>query len=195
MSFTLVALSTFLGVSAGALAPRQSATPAYYYTPNYSCPPDPFFLGGAFYNIDISDMSQGYVECYTEDVTCNHNLNDGGLWDSQPSSCPASIADYSAPCGPQCPDYESGTVAADPLSYITAYAYTWLACTYQNSGDTCSYDSSTGGFLSSASDPGCDQYSYAPSTCPGYFRRRYRGEDNFTAMLKKKALAEAPLPS
>ncbi|KAJ6512677.1 hypothetical protein C8R45DRAFT_1067882 [Mycena sanguinolenta] len=189
----LVLLSAALGSSAGALAPRASSVPLSYYTPAYFCPSWSIYRD---YN-NINNPSTSFLFCFdylsNPQRTCYFSMNDGTLipetdWGYSDASCSglSAIPEQQQPCGLRCPSMSLTGVALERATEETNE----LDCLYSR---WCYYN------LDGTPRPGNgdDCPLTVIDSCVSNRRRRYRGEDNFTALLRKRSriAAAKPVPS
>nr|GAT50839.1 predicted protein [Mycena chlorophos] len=203
----IILLSTALGASSTAVvaqprnaAPAPSASPASPYNPSIFCDPSTFHVA-EWYDISSSNPAKGTLACVADSnrYICQYDMSSGNLEPFQPSQCSASpsletaVPSTSEPCGYRCPTTPSSS-SSSLFAISGLLNLDNIVCTYKN-GAICTY-STTSGQLVDGQDDGCS-VSMAPSTCGGATRRRYRREDNLTAMLKRKAAAarDAPMQS
>ncbi|KAJ6512662.1 hypothetical protein C8R45DRAFT_325013 [Mycena sanguinolenta] len=203
MLFLLVLLSAALGSSASALASRASPVPISYYTPPYLCP------SGSDYQdyIDINYPPSSILYCLNgmtyPSGKCFFSLTDGTLMpsyygDFSDPSCNgiSAIPGQQQPCGFRCPSLApDGTALGRATAQDDEFSCLYSAwCNYNLDGTLQpqpDYDDrdDMGGSDNSNSCP-----PTVVDTCVAN-RRRFRGEDNLTALLRKRNMLAAAKPA
>ncbi|KAF7318483.1 hypothetical protein HMN09_00357500 [Mycena chlorophos] len=197
--FLLPLASLSLQTANAALAPRQSSSVssiAPYWPENWLCPSARTWVITDYEQITSADPTVGTLTCTPTllgaSIKCQYFLANGTIvpaYNTTGSYCnqngyTEATAASSATCGWMCPLY--GT-AGDSIDRVAFEPNQPITCAYL--GDKthgCSYSTTTGA-LSTSTTQGSTCPPSASWTCPSR-RRRYRSEDNYTAMLKKKAL-------
>ncbi|KAF7372870.1 hypothetical protein MSAN_00493100 [Mycena sanguinolenta] len=204
-----------LAAAAAALTPRASAPPIPYYRPAWQCPTS-YTAGTTVYPvIAVSFRTATYnaatvdlISCETNLLSCLYDLKTGLIQSisGMPTWCGTGLQPNSG-CAYECPlsngistdsfltssfaNYTSGTnVIEKLLCYYGTNTQTGTGSSYDAS---CTYDFVKGTITAAGTHKSAE-------TCQGPLtldcgstatrRRRYRKEDNFTAMLARKALRE-----
>ncbi|KAF7313377.1 MFS domain-containing protein [Mycena chlorophos] len=186
----LVVFIAALSALADAPAPAPSPVPSdpNYYYPTYACAAG---TDTATWTVDsVNNPSNGTVECYIPEADCYYYLN--GTYDADDSNearaaCPRTATPASQ--NPSCNSFLCPKTNPDGsvLSSFDWYIYeSESSCSYDD-GSTCAYDVN-GNFITSESNGDCPTTVIPASCASNPNRRRYRKEDNFTAMLRKKAV-------
>ncbi|KAJ6490109.1 hypothetical protein C8R45DRAFT_1073940 [Mycena sanguinolenta] len=209
-----------LAPAAPALAPRASDSPIAYYRPPWQCP-ESYNVGGKAYPVIVSavrkakfDSPTDVLSCQTTTDKCSYNLKTGLVQIGQPAWCDPNVEPYSG-CAYECP--VGNGIAQDYLVGAGSLKYTSdttnldsLVCNYGTDTPTggsvddatCTYDFVAGTVTPSGANKAAEKCQGPLSLDCGSTptrRRRYRGEDNFTAMLARRVLREresaAPEPA
>ncbi|KAF7318512.1 hypothetical protein HMN09_00361000 [Mycena chlorophos] len=205
-SITTTALLLSAAHFAAADAPPAQSSPtpqdpAYYYPP-YTCPSGvDSYLWESNHNLIVDRPAHQYVECVWQggNTDCTWNYNGELKTDTSSSYCLKSPIPWGA--APNC-----AFSLCPKYLYITggprAGTVQNLRSVYWENGDSvgtgftnCQYDGNdlcwynTRGDLIPGSSSTSDCAQTAISSC-AVNRRRYRQEDNFTAMLRKRAASD-----
>ncbi|KAF7292070.1 hypothetical protein MIND_01233100 [Mycena indigotica] len=202
-SSILIPLLFAASVSAGFLVadPAPPAPPApspafvTYYRPRFHCPAGLAVAADDVQAIDIADRTVGRLVCAgrrrtdidAEQISCAFRNSDGALLPGISHSKCAGLVAAEGPRSPSTCVFLCATKNKDgvPLARMALTRGGDTACYYYN--EWCTYSGVNG-------NPGPDGGSRCPAragTSCILGRRRFRGEDNFTAMLRKKAEEEA----
>ncbi|RPD64544.1 hypothetical protein L226DRAFT_617799 [Lentinus tigrinus ALCF2SS1-7] len=190
--------SLALTASAGhALAPRASPSPGdSFYRPPYQCATSitqfvgsPLPLASADYRTDTNSLNCEYGD---EMDSCSYDTATGALAVPGLAGCPATLS-ATGGCVYECALKETGGTDLLEVLYL-AYDNTlqceywtgnqWLFCLYSSSGTL----SANSGASSGHSCPTTVSYQCAVGQSP---RRSYRGVDNYTAWLDRRAARRA----
>ncbi|KAI9059492.1 hypothetical protein FKP32DRAFT_1679761 [Trametes sanguinea] len=192
---TLAALGATAS-AAGALAPRASPVPGQtYYRPPYSCASsitqygETYALTASDYRTDTASLNCEYGDLGN---SCQYLTTTGALVVPSEADlgCPTTLPPTSG-CVYECALTETGGTnllevlyTADGSDLQCEYwtGSQWLFCLYDGSGAILG---SSGG----SAGHGCPQT--ASYQCDASTRRGYRGEDNYTASLARRAARRA----
>ncbi|KAI9057955.1 hypothetical protein FKP32DRAFT_1597666 [Trametes sanguinea] len=196
LASTLAAL--FASASAaGALAPRASPAPGQtYYRPPYSCASsitvygETVPLSEADYRTDTASLDCQYGDDMAN--SCQYLTTTGALLVPSEADlgCPATLSPTSG-CVYECALTETGGTSLLEVLYtadggdLQCEYWTgsqWLFCLYDGSGAILGSSGASAGHA-------CPQT--ASYQCDASTRRGYRGEDNFTASLARRAARRA----
>ncbi|KAJ7056136.1 hypothetical protein C8F01DRAFT_1087481 [Mycena amicta] len=183
----LSAAASILHVGAGAIAPRSSATPQPYFKPPYFCPLTEqsgwSIRVMTFYIVAGADMPSNFLHCeYHSNDQCYYSEGDASQLSGDESAYNCQDqADADAPvfCSFRCylSDLNGNSLGLMSLPRTGAPN----VCQY-GSFQNCNYNRDNGMLV----DGGSTCPSSMANSCDGPARRRYRRDDNFTALLRKR---------